>query len=89
MLIDVAHLKVSAESLNFDVRSFFNNCQGRIGGYHLSENDGFSDTNEKFNNNSWFWEYVDKKINYYTIEVYNEDVDILKKQRDIVEKKTC
>ena len=87
MLIDVAHLKVSANSLNFKVDDFFNSCNGRIGGYHLSENDGLSDTNEKFNQNSWFWQYIDKKIKYLTIEVYNLETHALKQLRDLVEKK--
>ena len=87
ILIDVAHLKVSSNSLNFSANKFLHNCEGRVGGYHLSDNDGLNDTNEVFNPNSWFWDYIDKKINYFTIEVYNVEPDILKKQRDIVEKK--
>lgn len=87
LLLDVAHLKVSAKTLSFKVDEFFHICEGRVGGYHLSENDGYRDTNEPFNETSWFWEYLDKKLNYYTVEVYNQSPDILVKQRDIVEKK--
>ncbi len=71
LLVDVAHLKVSSNSLNFEASNFFKKCKGIIGGYHLSDNNGLSDTNEKFNENSWFWKYIDKKVNYYSIEVYN------------------
>ena len=43
LLVDVAHLKVSAKSLKFDTEKFFNDCNDLIGGYHLSDNDGLSD----------------------------------------------
>jgi sugar phosphate isomerase/epimerase len=72
MLLDVAHLKISAKTLGYDPSKMFTECKGRIFGYHLSENDGKNDTNKSFNRNSWFWQYLDKKINYISIEVYNE-----------------
>jgi len=43
----------------------------------LSENNGFSDTNESFNKNSWFWKYLKKNLDYYSIEVYNTSIDNL------------
>ncbi len=71
LLVDVAHLKVSAKSLNFDKEKFFNDCDGFIGGYHLSDNDGLSDSNQKFDENAWFWSHLKKNKKYYSIEVYN------------------
>ena len=71
LLVDVAHLKVSSQSLNFNPQTFLKKCNNIIGGYHLSENNGLSDTNEKFDASSWFWPHLNKKINYYTIEVYD------------------
>lgn len=71
LLVDVAHLKVSSNSLNFDRDDFFVKCNDIIGGYHLSDNDSLSDTNDKFYENSWFWGHLNKKLNYYSIEVYN------------------
>ena len=87
ILLDVAHLKVSANSLKFKAEDFFNVCGDRIGGYHLSENDGLKDSNEPFDNNSWFWKYINKKVNYFTLEVYNTEPSELKKLAELVEKK--
>ena len=58
----------------------------RIGGYHLSENDGLKDSNEPFDNNSWFWKYINKKVNYFTLEVYNTEPSELKKLAELAEK---
>ena len=71
LLIDVAHLKVSAKTLNFNPKDMFNKCEKYIGGYHLSDNDGKSDSNMPFSNNAWFWKHLNKKINYLSVEVYN------------------
>jgi len=71
LLIDVAHLKVSSNSLNFDKIKFLDKCNHLAGGYHLSDNDGLSDSNDKFDNKSWFWDHIDRKKDYYSIEVYN------------------
>ena len=34
----------------------FNICNKYIGGYHLSDNNGKSDSNSMIKYNSWFWE---------------------------------
>ena len=73
LLIDVAHLKVSSNSLNFNKEEFLKDCNEITGGYHLSDNNGLSDTNEKFDKDAWFWDYLKKDKNYYSIEVYNLD----------------
>jgi len=77
LLIDVAHLKISSNSLNLNPVDELIKCQEYVGGYHLSENNGFSDTNESFNKNSWFWKYLKKNLDYYSIEVYNTSIDNL------------
>ncbi len=71
LLVDVAHLKVSAKTLNFDPKIMFQKCNKYIGGYHLSDNDGKSDTNKPFFDNAWFWKYLNKNLNYFSVEVYN------------------
>ena len=82
LLVDVAHLKVSSNSLKFNPSNFFLKCKDIIGGYHLSDNNGLSDTNEKFDEHSWFWKYLNKKVKYCSIEVYNlkveESINLLK-----------
>ncbi len=71
LLVDVAHLKVSYKSLSKKVEEFFKKTKKYIKAFHFSENDGFSDTNEPFNSESWFWEYLIKDLDYYSIEVYD------------------
>ena len=68
---------ISSNSLNLNPVDELIKCQEYVGGYHLSENNGFSDTNESFNKNSWFWKYLKKNLDYYSIEVYNTSIDNL------------
>ena len=74
LLLDVAHLKVSANTLNFNPEDMMIKCGEYAGGYHLSDNDGLSDTNSAFNNETWFWKSIRQDLNYYSIEVYNKTV---------------
>ena len=87
LLIDVAHLKVSANSLNFNPEKMFHMCENRIGGYHLSDNNGLSDTNQAFNSKSWFWNYLDPLIDYISIEVYSSDFNLLLDQKKLTKLK--
>ena len=84
-LIDVAHLKVSANSLKFDPKKMMDECRIYIGGYHLSDNNGLSDTNESFSKNAWFWKYLNPDLDYYSIEVYGQSINELKKLKEIVD----
>lgn len=85
MLVDLAHLKVSSNSLNFDAIEFLNKCDSWISAYHLSDNDGTRDSNEPFTKDSWFWPFLKKDLNYYSIEVYTNDFSVLKKQKFFLE----
>ena len=87
LLIDVAHLKVSSLSLGFDPVIFLERCNPWIYAYHLSDNEGTSDTNDIITNTSWFWPYLKTNLEYYTIEVYSEDLFLLKSQIDLLAKK--
>jgi len=87
LLIDVAHLKVSANSLNFNPEKMFHMCENRIGGYHLSDNNGLSDTNQAFNSKSWFWKHINPSVNYISIEVYSSDLNLLLEQRKLTKLK--
>ena len=91
LLIDVAHLKVSSNSLEFDPAIFLNEVNSYIKAYHFSDNDGKSDSNESFNKDSWFWNYIKKDLDYYSIEVYDYSnntiiplIKMLKKQLGLV-----
>lgn len=87
LLVDVGHLKVSSNSLNFIGFDFLNICKKWIKAYHLSENNGEEDENKEFNNNSWFWENIINDLDYYSIEVYTPSIDILTDQYNIAKSK--
>jgi sugar phosphate isomerase/epimerase len=87
MLLDVAHLKVSANTLGFNPSEMFSKCRQWIEAYHLSENDGSIDTHHPFRNDSWFWPYLNKTCNYYSIEVYCTSMLTLHQQVHLVREK--
>ena len=87
LLIDVAHLKVSSNSLNFDPSEYFLKCNDFIKGYHLSDNNGLSDTNSIIDESSWFWKFLKKDLNYYSLEIYGESIDTLKNIKNLCQKK--
>jgi sugar phosphate isomerase/epimerase len=70
MLLDVAHLKVSARSLGFDPAAMFRECGDWIRGYHLSDNDGLEDSNLPYSEDSWFWKFLNPDVEYISVEVY-------------------
>ena len=87
LLIDVAHLKVSANTLGFDTEQFLQSCDKWIKGYHLSDNNGLRDSNECFSENSWFWPLLKNDLDFYTIEVYIDDLSVLSEQINLVQSK--
>jgi sugar phosphate isomerase/epimerase len=87
MLVDVAHLKVSARSLGFDPSGMFSQCLDRIAGYHLSDNDGLEDSNQPFADDAWFWPYLEPDVGYYTVEVYGQSPAQLLQQVNLVKSK--
>jgi sugar phosphate isomerase/epimerase len=87
LLIDVAHLKVSANSLSFDPRVMFELCHEKIAGYHLSDNDGLKDSNMPFTDDAWFWPHLKTNVGYYTVEVYGCRPDELFQQTNLVRSK--
>ena len=87
MLLDVAHLKVSSSSLQFNPQHMFKFCDQFINGYHLSDNNGLSDTNESFLEDAWFWECLKTDVKNCSIEVYGQRINDMKKLKDMVDKK--
>ena len=87
LLVDVAHLKVSATSLNFDPTLMFDVCHERITGHHLSDNNGLEDSNKPFDNDAWFWPHLRSEIDYYSVEVYGSAPDQLLQQVNLVQSK--
>jgi len=80
LLIDVAHLKVSANTLCFSAVDYLSEFYSFTDAYHLSDNSGFEDSNDEITKSSWFWPYVRKSAEYYSLEVYNKPADFLKSQ---------
>lgn len=87
LLVDVAHLKVSANSLDFDPSKMFDLCHERITGHHLSDNNGLEDSNMPFDHDAWFWPHLRSEIDYYSVEVYGRTPDQLLQQANLVQSK--
>lgn len=87
LLIDVAHLKVTANSLKFNPSHLLELCSERVAGYHLSDNNGLEDSNMPFSDDAWFWPHLKKDVDYYTVEVYRCSPQRLMQQADLVRSK--
>ena len=87
LLVDVAHLKVSANSLNFNPVQMFDVCHERIAGHHLSDNNGLEDSNKPFGEDAWFWPHLKSDVDYYSVEVYGCTPGQLLQQKNLVESK--
>ncbi len=86
LLLDVAHLKVSANSLNFNSIETLKRLKSYISAYHLSDNNGLADTNDCIDSKSWFWNHINYDSEFYTVEVYRKDLSFLKEQVKLVKK---
>ena len=58
VLLDVAHLKVSARTLGADVREALARMRPHVRALHLSDNDGEVDDNQPFAPDAWFVPYL-------------------------------
>lgn len=87
LLIDVGHLKVSSKTENFNKIKYLKKVNKWIKGYHLSDNNGIEDQNNKLKKNSWFWKYLKKDVDYISLEIKNKDLSFLKKQLNLTRKK--
>ncbi|MBI2026262.1 MAG: TIM barrel protein [Deltaproteobacteria bacterium] len=88
LLLDVAHLKVSAHSLGLNFIEEFQGLISQTDYVHLSDNDGFSDQNKSFNQSSDLWNLLDladlnKKT--ITLEIY-ENINNIKNTYDLLSK---
>lgn len=54
LLVDVGHLKVSAETLGFDPHLFLDLVAPHTVALHLSDNDGQRDSHSSFGSDAWF-----------------------------------
>jgi sugar phosphate isomerase/epimerase len=89
LLIDVAHLKVSANTLDFSAIDYLNNFYGSVSAYHFSDNLGLEDTNDEITEESWFWPYINKDLDYYSLEIYNIPESTQSQQLRLVSEILC
>jgi len=88
LLLDVAHLKVSVETLGLDWRAEFEKMMNVSDYIHISDNDGLHDLNLKLTKNSELISML-KQSNIhtqdkdFTLEVYDE-MSIIKSSYDIL-----
>lgn len=70
LILDVGHLKVSANNLGFDLDYALHSLAPFTEALHLSDNLGEEDTNDDFDTSFWFLPYFKlfKKVNYIAIE---------------------
>jgi sugar phosphate isomerase/epimerase len=83
LLVDVAHLKVSANTLGFSAPGYLKDFKEKISAYHFSDNEGLEDSNDVVSHESWFWPYINPDLDYYSLEVYNASAQLLKQQLEL------
>ena len=92
LLYDVAHAKISANAFSEDKETHFEAYSNAIAGLHLSDNDGITDTNDPFHEESWFFpqlrELLSKALQPIpiVIEVYDLTIVEIKEQVNILTK---
>ena len=88
LLLDVAHLKVSAKTVGFDLKTAAAQLAPLVRCCHLSENDGNADTNEPVSADSWFWEPILANVTQqpvWVLEAYDLPLHVIRDQLDIIE----
>lgn len=84
LLIDVAHLKVSANTLNFNPVEYLEQFSDITAAYHISDNNGLEDSNEPFTEDSWFIGHIRKDLEYYSLEIYVSNIEVLEEQYNLL-----
>ena len=62
---------MSANTLKFSAIDYLNGFYNSISAYHFSDNLGLEDSNDEITDESWFWPYINKGLDYYSLEIYN------------------
>ena len=86
MLLDVAHLKVSAKTLGLNWESEFENMINESNYIHISDNDGFHDLNNQLAKSSSLSSMLrqsDTKNKDFTLEIY-DDMKAIKNSYEIL-----
>ncbi len=88
LLLDLAHLKVSSKTLRFDFFKAVKKLQPITCAIHISDNDGYQDTNQAFEEKSDVLQALKffKNLDFITVEVYSNDLNKIKSQVNLVKK---
>lgn len=85
LLLDTGHLKVSAQTLGFDIDKAIDEIKPYVKAIHHSDNDGYSDSNLKLTDEYWFKKYVSVFQNLpHVIEVKDITVDEARNQLEML-----
>jgi sugar phosphate isomerase/epimerase len=87
VLLDVGHLKISANTLGISPRNFIKDLSSKIIALHLHENDGVTDEHNIILRDSWFWEPVNENISkdiYYILEVKGISPEMINNQIQLI-----
>jgi sugar phosphate isomerase/epimerase len=86
LLLDLGHLRVSANVLGFDPHEFVEEVAPLVGCLHLSENDGTRDQNLPFDERAWFWDHLERFRHVpWVVEAYRLDEATLARQVALLE----
>lgn len=85
ILLDTAHLKVSAKTLGFDIGTHTLKILPFARCIHHSDNEGLLDNNQPFDSSYWFLPYMKKAAHaVHVLEVRKQSVEELKKMEKIL-----
>lgn len=85
LLLDLGHAKVNKNTLNVSIKQIIDTLKHRIIGIHISDNDGWNDTNSKLTIESSVLPFLKEFKNHYIVlEVYNLTLEEIKEQLDII-----
>jgi sugar phosphate isomerase/epimerase len=86
LLIDTAHIKVSANTLKFNAGEAIKKMAEKILCVHHSDNDGSFDTNDKVTNTYWFLQHMAHFKNItHVLEVKKLNEEEVKQQLNILQ----
>ena len=86
LLLDVAHLKVSAKTLGLNFEDEFEKMMGVSNYIHISDNDGFHDLNNQLTKSSnllSMLRQIDTKNKDFTLEIY-DNMNVIKESYEIL-----
>lgn len=87
-LLDTAHLKVSANTLSFDLNEALDLISPYIFYIHHSDNNGLEDTNNPIYDDYWFLPKMFKfQEVIHVLEVRDQNIENIKRQQELLESK--